>query len=217
MFKELVITDIAMNKSILFFALLLNLFLFLLLGFREEDLGDFLGATTISFWVLLIIATSISGDEKRTRQLSQLPVTSSQIFLSGWLFVAAWISAQVVIWILFGLVFDPNFTLSQVPGLISVAFGIIIFSSLISIAIDLKAFRPGYLQWVYIATLVACFASIFQFNLSVGFVANTQGFNVFPFAFIESGPLELIVQLAVVTCLLTADYFVFTRSDNFLF
>lgn len=217
MFRKLLIIDIDVSKPLLVFVACLNLLLFLVLGYREVNLSGFIGATTVSYWVFLIITASIGGDEKRARLLSQLPVTATQIFFSSWVYVLGCLSVNVLFWIIYGFVFDEYFSAAQIPGLFTLALGIAVLSSLISIAIDLKHFRPRYVQFIYILLLVGLLTMSIQFDLSLGLSTTNDGFNIYPFALIDSGPLEMAALLVTMSGLLTVNHFVYTRSDNFLF
>ncbi len=216
MYRQLLLTDFDSGKTFLILALLGNLFFFTLFGIRGDPVEIFMMATMPVYWLLLIAMAMVGSEEKRLRLYSQLPLTATEIFLSGWFFVLFWLGLQVCFWLLYGFIFDPDFTYLQAPKITSSAMGIASFIILIAIAIDLGYFKPAYVRWLYIGFLAILTAVAIYLDMSIGIVANESEIRVLPFDLWGSGASGISFSIVVLALLLTADYAVYKNSDNYL-
>ncbi len=217
MFKQLILTELVSNRNILLISLALNLVLFIFFGLRDQDVYDFAGATMISFWVLLIVAASTAGHEKRNRLYMQLPVTPAQVFSAGWGFVLGWFSLQILAWVLFGITFSNEFAAAQVGQLVTTGLGAVIFIVIVSIGIDLGVFRPFYLQWIYILLMASLLGLAIIFDVSIGIqVTGEEGMQFLPISLLGSLQMQVQVSIAIVIALLAVDFLVYRYSDSYL-
>lgn len=216
MFKRLLVTELQTNSKFLMASLAINIVLFVFLGYQGEEPYAFMGGSLLSFWVLLIVATSVSGHEKRGRLLVQLPVTLRQIFAAGWSFVLIWLLLQILAWVLYGFVFIDEFTTAEAVSVINVGLGAAVFLIIVAIGIDLGAYSPAYYQWLYIFFAAALLVLAISADMSFGFIANDDGFRFFPVALLENLPLEFALSAAMLIALLAIDYLVFQNCDNYL-
>jgi hypothetical protein len=216
MFKRLFYTELESNRTFLLLALAINVFLFFFMGYREQELLAFVGSSLFSFWILLIVMASTSSHEKRTRLYTQLPVTSRQIFCAGWALVLAWLALQVLVWIIFGLVYTEDFSAVVIGEMLTFAIGAALFVVVISIGIDLGAFRPAYLRWLYIAVLVFLLVMAGVTETWIGLIGNDERFGFYPMALLDDLSLELMLSTILLVLVLLLDYLVFRFSDNYL-
>ncbi len=216
MFKKLVLTEFEANKNILLIWLALNLVFFVYMTTIGTDLPIFIATTMMSYWVLLIIAVSISGNEKRVRLLVQLPVIPSQVFGAGWFFILFWLSLQVAIWAIYGITNSAEFTLAHLGQITTFACGMITFTIIIAIGIDLGTLRPAYVQWLYIFFMLAMLGVAIRYGIWFGIVGNEDGMHFYPIAFVENLGLEILLSFLLVAFLLATDFLVFRFSDNYL-
>ncbi len=217
MFKQLFLTEVDVNKKFLIASLIINALFFFPFGPGSDmDMGEFVTVTLVSYWILLIASVVVSGDEKRTRQLTQLPVTPTQIFLAGWLLVLLWLSAQVCVWLTYGWFFDSEFSSNLAADAISTGLGASIFIVIVSIILDLGAFRPSYVRWLFVGALFAAFTVIINLDLMHTFDNDIPGFVVFPVGLFFDGAMEVFASFALLLGLLVSDYFVYRFSDSYL-
>ena len=218
MFKQLMFTEIEANKNILLLSLTLNLIFFFALGVRNSDdsLNLFAGITMLSYWVLLIIAAANAGHEKRNRLYAELPVTTTESFLAGWLFVIVWLCIQMTVWFLFAAVFTVALDAQMTESLLGLGINAAAFILIVSIGIDLGSFRPKYVQWIYILVMAA-FLGLALIADAVYEVGDSDlAFNSFPNMLMDRLHLDLELSVLVVLLLLAANYFVFRNSDHYL-
>lgn len=216
MFKKLLLTELDANKNILLISLALNLVFFVYMTAIGSDLAAFIAATMVSFWVLLIIAASTSGHEKRGRLMVQLPVIPSHVFGAGWCFVLCWLAVQVLVWGVFGVTNQEDFTLTQFGEITTFACGMITFVLIVAIGIDLGSYRPAYVQWLYIVFMLALLGIAIRFEIYVGVIGNDEGMHFYPIALVENLTLEILLSFLLIAFLLAADFLVFRFSDNYL-
>lgn len=218
MFKQLMITEIEANRDILAVSLALNLVLFFALGVRgsEDSQNLFTGITMLSYWVLLIIAAANAGHEKRNRLYAELPVTTTESFLVGWLFVIAWLCIQMSVWFLFAAAFTVALDAEMVESLLGLGVNAVTFILIISIGIDLGSFRPKYVQWIYILVMAALLALALIADAIYEVGDSDLAFNSFPNLLMDRLHLDLGASVLVVMFLLAANYFVFRNSDHYL-
>ena len=127
-----------------------------------------------------------------------------------------WLGLQVCFWLLYGFVFDPDFTYLRAPEIASSAMGIASFIILIAIAIDLAYFKPAYVRWVYIGSLAMLIGIAIYLDLSIGIIANESTIRVFPFDAWGEGRSQVAFSIVVLTILLIANYWIYKNSDNYL-
>ena len=216
MYKQLLILEFQTNRFFLALSLTINLLAFILLGSGGAETPAFIVITLISFYVLLSIAASFASNEKRNRQYIQLPVNPSQIFAAGWSFVLIWLLVQTCSWVLYAMVFEADFNNAALVEYLGVGVGTGLIVALISIGIDLFAFRPLILRWLYIVLIVNLFALAVRFDISVGMVRNESGFHVLPITELIHTRGDLAGGLLFVLVFVFLDYLVFRNSDNYL-
>lgn len=224
MFSTLLKTEFQANARALVLAVIANIILFMILATAEEPrLDNFMAATMLVFYLMLIVLAIIIGDEKRSRLYAQLPVTSSQAFLVGWIFVLFWLMAQVLVWILFGLVWDANFTMGRVADCLAVGLGMAILITVVSIGIDLINFRPRYVLWAYVGCIALAFALTIHAEVTISIISSADSEEILrlvPFALFEntrgSNPLGWIVAILLLLSLLGIDYKVYRNADHYL-
>lgn len=216
MFKTIALTELDANKNILLLSLAVNVFLFGFMGFRGVEAYAYMGTTILSFWILLTIAASKSGHEKRARLFAQLPIAPAHVFGAGWLFVILWLTLQASAWALYAFLFQENTSLTLLAEIASFGLGALVFVLIIAIGIDLGAFRPSYFQIMYVFTMLMVFGAAIYFDLWIGIVGNDEGYHFYPLAHLGNRAAELWLSLGLVTTLLGADFLVFRHSDNYL-
>jgi len=216
MYRQLLLTDFDSGKTFLILALLGNLFFFTLFGIRGESVEGFMAATIVVYWALLIAMAVVGSEEKRLQLYSQLPLTATEIWLAGWFFVLFWLGLQVCFWLLYGFVFDPEFSYLRAPEIASSAMGIASFIILIAIAIDLGYFKPAYIRWLYIGFLAVLVGIAIFLDMSFGIISTETGIRVLPFDAWGEGRSQVAFSIVVLTLLLIADYAIYIKSDNFL-
>jgi len=217
MFKQLLITEIDANKKLLIASFVINLMFFFPFGPGSDlSMGEFISLTLVSFWILVVVSAVISGDEKRTRQYTQLPVTSTQIFVASWMMIIVWLCAQISVWLMYGLFFESDFSSYLAAEAISTGLGALILISAFSIGFDLGAFRPAYVRWLYIGTVFALFLLLINMDISLDVEDSIDGFVVFPVGLFFDGTMEMLLSAVFLMGLLVANYLVFRFSDNYL-
>ena len=217
MFKQLFLTEIDVSKRLLTTSFVINLIFFIPFGLDSDmSMGEFTSVTLVSFWVLVVICAVISGDEKRTRQYTQLPVTSTQIFVASWMMIIVWLGAQVSVWLMYGLLFESDFSAYIAAEAISTGLGALILISAFSIGFDLGAFRPAYVRWLYIGTIFALLLLIINMDISLDVENSIDGFVVFPVGLFFDGTMEMLLSAVLLMGLLVSNYLVFRFSDNYL-
>lgn len=216
MFKTILLTELDANRNILLLVLAINVVLFTILGARGVEAYAFMGGTILSYWVGLSIVASKSGHEKRARLFAQLPIAPAQVYAAGWFFVIAWLTLQAVAWALYAMLFQENFSLTTLAEIASFELGALVFVLLIAIGIDLGAFRPAYIQLVYIFSMLLLLGSAIYFDVWFGIVGNDEGFHFYPMAHLGNTSVELISSLVLIIVLIATDFFVFRHSDHYL-
>lgn len=216
MYRQLLLTDLDANKTYMLLALAGNVFFFIFLGLRGGPVEDFMTATIIVYLGFLGVTASIGNEEKRLRLYSQLPLTSTEIWLGAWFVVLLWLGLQVGLWLLYGFIFDPDFSYLRAPELASSALGIVSFVILLAIAIDLFYFKPAFARWLYIGFLTILVAIAIQLDMSIGIVGSETGIQILPFEYWGEGRSQTAFSIVVVTVLLIADYYIYKNSDNYL-
>jgi|TARA_B100002003_G_scaffold252029_1_gene300561 hypothetical protein len=216
MFRKLLITEFDANKLFLILALVGNILFFIFLGLRESSVKSFMAGSLNVYLFLLLISGVWSSEQKRLRLYTQLPVTVTEVFLATWIHIHFWLVMHVCFWLLYGVVFDPQFSILQVAEIVSAAMGIASFVTLIGIAIDLWAFKPAYVRWMYIGGLLFLMAVAVQLDMSIGIIGTEEGFQVLPFGLLGEGRSGLIISIIVLALLLFADFLVYKNSDHYL-
>jgi len=220
MYRQLLLTDFDWGKTYLILSLVANLFFLALFATRGASVESFMAATLVVYWILLIAIAVVGGEEKQLRLYSQLPLTATEIWLAGWFFVLLWLGLQVCFWLLYGFIFDPEFSYLRAPEIAFSAMGIASFIILIAIAIDLFYFKPAYARWLYIGLLAMSIAISIQLDMSIGIVSNDSGLHIFPFElwfeFWGEGRSKVTFSIVVLTILLIADYWIYKNSDSYL-
>lgn len=216
MYRQLIKTTLDANKMILLFSLAVNVFFFVLMGSRGAGIFSFMGPSILSFWILLTVLASVDGQEKRTRFCIQLPVTTTEVFFAGWFVVLSWLALHVVAWILYGLLFSNEFTAIHIGELVVSGLGAALIVLIISIGIYLGNYKPAFVQWLYIFSMVLLIAGAIYFDIWIGIIGDGEGFRLYPFALLENLGMELFLSSLLLAVLLASNYLVFQYSDNYL-
>lgn len=173
--------------------------------------------TMIAFWASLIVAASKAGHEKRDRQYMQLPVSVTEVFLACWTYVLALLAILLLSWLGYGLMFGETGFFNLLAESVKLGLGVAIFTVIVSIGIDLSAFRPAYVQWLYIGGILLLLGITIQLDVSVGIIGrDDQGIQIFPLALLENNPLEIILGVVIFGLLFLADYLVYRNSDSYI-
>lgn len=215
MFKQLLLTELEANRWLLLFNAALNAFFLLLLGaMNERPLVVFIFATVAVYFVHLIIMTVNNSDQRRTRLYAQLPVTSQQVFCAQWLFCLGWLAIQASIWLLYGVLFDPAFSSLNLIDIAEAVVGVILMLGIVSVGIDLFAYHPAFLRWVYLALGGIVLSVAVRLELQLGLIWDHDEINLQPFALL--GTTGIFVALAMALVLIAVDRHVFRNSESFL-
>ena len=216
MFKTLAYTELDANKTILLLSLAINVLLFSTMAIRDVEVFGYMAGTIFSFWVLLIVAASNSGHEKRARLFAQLPVPTKHIFGAGWFFVVSWLAIQTLAWIAYGALVHEDFTLALAAEIVTFSLGALVFILIIAIGIDLGSLKPAYVQWVYVFSMLLLLGTAIYFDMSFGIIGNDDGFHFYPIALLDNRGMEFGVSFSLVVLLMTTNYLVFRNADNYL-
>lgn len=216
MFKQLLITEFQCNRTFLGLSALSNAACFILLGIQQPETPTFMIWTLISFYIFLSIAASYAGQEKRNRQYMQLPFNANQVFLAGWSFVLIWLVLQVCSWLLFGIVYDEQLDSEALMEIINAGIGTAIVMTIISIAIDLGAFRPAFVRWLYIGFVVSLIALAAGLDLDIGMQRDEEGFHIFPLSILFEGGPQFGIGVMLLSGGLFLNYLVFRNSDSYV-
>lgn len=218
MFKALFKAEFAATKNISFLLLAGNFILFVLCSYNGMSTYTYAGMSTFVFWIAIVSCYVSFSDQKRTRLYTQLPTTHFEVFFSAWLVILLWLVFTVVFWLLFGITFDAEFSNAKVLELITGALGILMMTVLISIAIDLSAFKPRSAQWVYITALILFVGLSVNLKLTsfVGISIQEDSFSVYPFSFETFGPIGILYAAATCALFFYANYKVYEKSESFL-
>jgi hypothetical protein len=216
MFTQLLRTELMANRLLLIVSIIGNALCLWSFSFKEATAISFSGASTLLYYVLIIVYSIGSNSEKRLRLYSQLPVTNRQVFFATWTFILALFCVHLCFWLVYFTVFEPEFATTQWQQLIAAGLSTVIFVLLIAIALDLGSFKPAYAQWVYITLLVSCAGlarmtdlgySPFEssgaphVSLSLSWIVGSPGVGTVGIASLISACLALLL----------IDYFVYTR------
>lgn len=216
MLKSLIRTEFDANKLLLSIWLVLNCVFFLLLGSNEEPIYIYMGISIVNFWIMITVCASIASNEKRVRLYAELPVTTRQSFVAGWVFVLMWMAMQILAWMLYGTIFDEEFDARRAGQVLNFGLGSITFIVVISIGIDLVAFKPRYWQWIYVLVMAALLGVAILNDISVGLLASENGIHFYPRTILNNLRLEIQLSLVVIGVLLIANYLIFRNSDSYL-
>lgn len=216
MYKQLLLTEFRCNRFFLGIALAINVLSFSVSAYQQAGTSLYIAWTLLSFFILLVVTTSLAGNEKRNRLFMQLPVNATQVFLAGWGFVLIWLALQISAWLLFALFFDDELSSGSVLEYLNGGLGVAVMIAIISIGLDLSAFRPAFFQWLYIGLIVLLLVIAVNLEISIGTIGEDQRFYVVPFSMIEDGVLRLSVSVVALLALLFLDYIVFRFSDSYL-
>lgn len=215
MFKQLLLTELEANRWLLLFNAALNVFFLVLLGaMNNRSVVIFMFVTVAVYFVHLIIMTVHNSDQRRTRLFAQLPVTSLQVFWAQWLFCLGWLAVQALVWVLYGLLFDPAFNSISLMGIVEALVGVILVLAVVSIGIDLFAYQPNYLRWLYLALGAVILGFAVRYEVNLGLVWDNDEIALQPFAQFNTPGVITALLLAVV--LIAVDRHVFRGSENFL-
>lgn len=221
MIGQLVLTEIRINRLIIALSLIANLAFASHSLIQGTDLLSFAAASTLVFYILVLAWSVASGEEKRGRMFAELPVTKTQCFAAGWLFVLFLLLIHVAFWVLVALLSAQTNIEHYPSALLSGFLGIGLILATIGIWVDLWAHRPYYYHWVYFTAVILIASAATHQGVLKPFMERSDsqafdGFNVYPVLFWPMTAQGTLLLGFVVVALLVADYFVFTRSDNFL-
>jgi len=216
MLKPLIRTEFDANKLLLLIWLVLNCVFFLLLGLNDEPIYTYMGISIVNFWIMITVCASIAGHEKRVRLYAELPVTTRQSFVAGWVLMLEWMSMQILVWMLYGAIFDEEFDTRRAGQVLTFGLGSVAFIVVISIGIDLGSYKPRYWQWIYVFVMAALLAVAILNDISVGILASENGIHFYPLTMLNNLWLEIQLSLVVVGVLLIANYLIFRNNDSYL-
>ena len=216
MYRQLLLTEFRCNRFFLCIAIIINLLSFSVTAYQQAGTSSYIAWTLISFFILLVVTTSLAGNEKRNRLFMQLPVNATQVFLAGWGFVLIWLALQISAWLLFAILFDDNLRSGSILEFLNGGLGVAVMIATISIGIDLSAFRPAFLQWLYIGLIVLLLLVAVNLEITAGTIGEDQGFYMVPFSMIDDGALRFSATVVTLVGLVFLDYLVFRFSDNYL-
>jgi hypothetical protein len=149
-----------------------------------------------------------------------LPVSPEQIFWAGWSYVLLWLLAQILLWLLFALVFQASFTGDSLLACFAVGLGMAIMIAIVSIGIDLMNYRPAWLLWLYVTVVALGLLTAIRSGISVGSISGEDEIRLFPFALLTTGdgiePLAWLVAILIFLGLLLLDRWVFRNADHYL-
>ncbi len=215
MFKQLLITEIDASKTFLTLWLLAVTVLLLFMGYSGSELGQFIAASTVIFWIMLIGCAIVSGEEKRLRLYAQLPVTAGMVFAATWIMVICWIAALVAAWTMYGLLFDPTSDISA-EEMGSQAIGLPLLLVLITIGFDLHAFRPAFIQWLYLGTLAGLLAVAIHRDLPLAELQQAGGIHIYPLPLPGGVAQTTALSVPLLLGLLAVNYYIYVRSDHYI-
>jgi hypothetical protein len=112
--------------------------------------------------------------------------------------------------------FEPEFTFNQAPEIASAAITMALFVVLISIGLDLGAFKPGYLRWLYFGSLAGLLGLAMNFGFSVGLLATDDGLQIYPLALLADGWSATLIAIVILAIALAADHLIYINSDHYL-
>ena len=216
MYSQLLRTEFAGGAKLQVLALASILFLFVLFAIRGLPVGSFMGVSLIVYWALLIATGAIGSEEKRIQLYARLPVTAAEISFATWFMVLTWLAVHVCFWILYGIAFDPEFSISRILDIASAAIGVALFVSFIGIGIDLGALRSRVYQRLYLGGLAGLFALAIFFDVSIGIIGDTDGIQIFPMALLGEGSSAILISILVLFFAMVADHLIFINSDHYL-
>ncbi|NKB35156.1 MAG: hypothetical protein GKR91_18825 [Pseudomonadales bacterium] len=220
MYSQLVKTEFEGNRFVLFVSIVLNIFFFILFSIEDSPddnpVGSFMGATSIVFYVCLIVLAIQGSDEKRYQLYTLLPVTATESFLAGWFWVLCWLGLQVCFWLLFAFTIDPSFESRSVIEIASTGLSFWFLIVLIANAIDLGSFRPAYVQWAYIGGIVILIGVLARLGISIGIYFGDEENDFFPFGLFADPTANIFFVCTLVVLLMIANWYIFTRSDHYL-
>lgn len=215
MFKRLLLTEMEANRWLLLFSAALNVFFLVLFGaMNQRPLVLFVFTTVIVYFVHLIIMTVNNSDQRRIRLYAQLPVTSLQVFWAQWLFCLGWLAAQAAVWLLYAALFEATFNTATLADIAQALLGVILMLAVVSIGIDLFAYHPVYLRWLYLALAAIILGVAVRFEVHLGLLWNDNDITLQPFA--QFGVAGILAALVLAFLLIAVDRHVFRCSDNFL-
>lgn len=215
MFRQLLLTELEANRWLLLFNAALNVFFLVLLGaMNHRSVVIFMFATVAAYFVYLIIMTVHNSDQRRTRLYAQLPVTSLQVFWAQWLFCLGWLAAQALVWVVYGLLFDPAFSSQSLVDIAEAFIGVFLVLAVVSIGIDLFAYEPVYLRWLYLGLGAVILGVALRFEIHLGLVWDDNDLALQPFA--QFSTPGILVALMLALALIAVDRQVFRGSENFL-
>jgi hypothetical protein len=90
---------------------------------------------------------------------------------------------------------------------------------LIAIAIDLGAYKPAYLQWIYIGSVALLIALAIRYDISIGLLGTDDGIRIYPLdAILQStdGRSSILLSIALIALFKITDWYIYTRSDHYL-
>jgi hypothetical protein len=218
MFKTLFKAELAGSKNYALLLLAGNLVFFVAGLYAGGSAYTFAGISAIVFWIILTANYSTYSDQRRCRLYTQLPTTHFDVFFASWAVVLLWLSASFGFWLAYEFIVDPAFSSERIVELVTSALGILLFTTLVSIAIDLAAFKPRSVQWVYIASLVlfGVIAINLDWSSHIGIRISDDSFSVFPYDFASFGPIGILYAAATCAVFFYVNYKVYEKSESFL-
>lgn len=219
MFSRLLLTELEANKYFILAFVVGNLLFFLAYSLGDVEIkstGDFALTTMIFFLVSIMASLSSGSEQKRLRLYAQLPITPGQVTIATWTIIIGWLGLQLLFWLSYGFLVDPDFSADQIPGLAAGAVGFLFFMVAIAIGVDLGDLKRRRFQLIYIAGWVVLIA--LQASLVSGLESDEEKFYL-PFLVIrfydEVGVSTLIVT-GLCMAMLYIDYLIYKNSDSYL-
>ncbi|PCJ25556.1 MAG: hypothetical protein COA96_06965 [SAR86 cluster bacterium] len=189
---------------------LIGLFIFTFpLEFTE--LGIVIATTILPGSVAGLYVFSRTKKERRSRFLSQLPVTPQQIVIAEWIFISLIIALPCSVLFLAGLM-HPAYTLWEVTRLFIIFYcALISFLAALSIAMDIPKLPVPYspiimFLWLFLITIYALLLPISMDTREFLFTSDRQPY----------WSLILTFYGIIGVTLLTAKYWLHGKVDDYL-
>ena len=132
--------------------------------------------------------------------------------------VMVWLAVQVCCWALYSQIFPADaLRFATLTECLNSGLGVAIVIAMISIGIDLGAFRPAYVQWVYIISMLFLLVVVSRLGFSVGLdLFEDAGVRVLPFDLMGDSLLATGAALTFFLAAFLADYLIFKHCDSYL-
>ena len=174
---------------------------------------DFVGATTLAFFALLLVVAIRTRKSKQQQLL--LSRNSNSVFLIRWALLLICLSLQVAVWIAFAYVNDPLFAEISILRIIKAGLFIWFSLALVSNGIKLGSVKPEYMQWLYVGIVVFLLGLAGTFDVSVGYWIVVPDHRFFPMDMFESEVSNLLLASTVIGGLMLGNWLITNQDDSY--